>query len=228
MKEGPDIALIASLIGDPARANMLTALMDGKAYTATELAGEAGITPQTASTHLKKLEGGGLIKLRKQGRHHYYALGGAQVSTVLESLMGLAASQGHVRTRTGPNDPALRKARVCYDHLAGELAVETLEGMMRGDLFREAAEDLRLTDQGSRFFADLGFDLASLDKARRPTCKSCLDWSMRRNHLAGGLGKALLEYAYDRDWAQRVTGTRVVHFTGPGEAAFRKTFLGPY
>lgn len=228
MKDGPDIALIASLIGDPARANMLTTLMDGKAYTATELASEAGITPQTASTHLKKLEGGGLITLRKQGRHHYFALGGAEVSAVLESLMGLAASQGHVRTRTGPNDPAMRKARVCYDHLAGELAVETLEAMTGAGLFLEDGDMLTLTDKGRGAFADMGFDLPALDKARRPTCKSCLDWSMRRNHLAGGLGKAMLDFAYDRQWARRVTGTRIVQFTDPGERAFRKTFISPY
>src|SRR5690606_17851273 len=109
----------ASLIGDPARANMLSALISGKALTASELANEAGITPQTASSHLRKLEDGGLIVPRRQGRHRYFALAGEQVARSLETLMELAAGTGHLRSRTGPRDAALREARVCYNHLAG-------------------------------------------------------------------------------------------------------------
>src|SRR5271165_5026581 len=104
-------------MGDPARANMLVALMDGRALSASELAQEAGVTPQTASTHLAKLEAGGFVTLEKQGRHRYFRLGGADVAHALEGLMGLAAQVGHMRTRSGPRDPAMRHARVCYDHL---------------------------------------------------------------------------------------------------------------
>lgn len=224
MKEGPDIALIASLIGDPARANMLTALMDGKAYTATELATEAGITQQTASTHLKKLENGGLIRQRKQGRHRYFSLTDDQVGNLLESMMGLAAARGHVRTRTGPKDPALRRARVCYDHLAGELAVSLLDGLLDRNILVEEGEDLCLTERGESYFIGVGIDLNGLTGSRRPVCKSCLDWSMRRSHLAGGLGKAILEHTYAAGWARRVDGTRIVEFTPVGETAFRKAF----
>lgn len=224
MKEGPDIALIASLIGDPARANMLTALMDGKAYTATELAAEAGITQQTASTHLKKLESGGLIRQRKQGRHRYFALFDEQVGNLLESMMGLAAARGHVRTRTGPKDPALRHARICYDHLAGELAVSLLDSLLERRMLREDGEELHLTDAGESFFGAIGIDLDSLTGSRRPVCKSCLDWSMRRSHLAGGLGKAVLDHTYATGWARRIDGTRIVAFTPVGESAFRKAF----
>ncbi len=110
MKEGPDIALLGALIGDPARANMLTALMSGKALTATELSQEAGITPQTASGHLAKLQEGGLLGQVRQGRHRYYSLAGEDVALVLENLMGIASRRGHTRTRTGPKDPALRQA----------------------------------------------------------------------------------------------------------------------
>ena len=113
--------MVASLVGDPARANMLTALMSGKALTASELAQEAGITPQTASSHLAKLEAGGLVEPEKQGRHRYYRLTDPDVAGVLEGLAGLAARAGHMRVRTGPKDPALRRARICYDHLAGTL-----------------------------------------------------------------------------------------------------------
>src|SRR3984893_3634705 len=123
MKAGPDIAMVASLVGDPARANMLTALMTGRALTASELAHQAGVTPQTASSHLSKLEAGGLVEQEKQGRHRYFRLSDPDVAAVLEGLEGLAARAGHMRVRTGPKDPALRHARVCYDDLAGELGV---------------------------------------------------------------------------------------------------------
>src|SRR5207247_5039361 len=118
MKAGPDIAMVAALVGDPARSNMLTALMTGRALTASELAHQAGITRQTASSHLAKLEAGGLIEPEKQGRHRYYRLTGSDVASVLEGLAGLAERAGHTRVRTGPKDPALRRARSCYHHLA--------------------------------------------------------------------------------------------------------------
>ncbi len=126
MKTGPDIAFVASLLGDPARANMLTALLAGEALTAGELAREAGVTAQTASSHLGKLVSGGLISERRQGRHCYFSLAGPDVSSVLEKLMSLAARTGHRRTRPGPSEPELRRARVCYDHLAGDLGVSAV------------------------------------------------------------------------------------------------------
>ncbi|MFO1165925.1 MAG: winged helix-turn-helix domain-containing protein [Paracoccus sp. (in: a-proteobacteria)] len=130
MKDGPDIARVAALIGDPARANMLTALMGGRALTASELAQEAGVTAQTASSHLARLAEGGLIRQRKQGRHRYHQLASAEVAALLESLMGLAAGAGHLRRRPGPRDPAMRRARVCYDHLAGEMGTTMFESML--------------------------------------------------------------------------------------------------
>jgi DNA-binding transcriptional ArsR family regulator len=224
MKEGPDIALLGSLIGDPARANMLTALMSGKALTASELAGEAGITLQTASAHLAKLTGGGLIDQRKQGRHRYFTLAGEEVGALLESMMGLAAKRGHTRTRTGPRDPALRKARVCYNHLAGELGVALYDGMLARGLVAEHGEDVDLTDAGHDFFTGFGVDVDGLTGLRRPLCKSCLDWSARRSHLAGALGTATLDRIYDLGWATREPDTRIVAFTRKGEAAFRDMF----
>src|SRR5512142_2029665 len=137
MKSGPDIALVASLVGDPARANMLTALMNGRALTASELAHEAGITPQTASSHLAKLEAGGLIEPEKQGRHRYYRLSDPDVADVLERRAGLAARTGHMRVRTGPKEPALRRARICYDQLAGDLGVQMLDSLKKQRLVRQ-------------------------------------------------------------------------------------------
>src|ERR1700759_595143 len=167
MKAGPDIALVASLVGDPARSNMLTALMSGKALTASELAQEAGVTPQTASSHLAKLEAGGLVEPEKQGRHRYYRLTGPDVAGVLEGLMGLAARVGHLRLRTGPKDPALRRARVCYDHLAGDLGVQMLDAMTRQQLVRQNRNEITLTAEGEKFVArKLQIDIAGLDHAR--------------------------------------------------------------
>ncbi|MEO1176423.1 MAG: winged helix-turn-helix domain-containing protein, partial [Pseudomonadota bacterium] len=145
MREGPDIAHIAALIGDPARANMLTALMSGKALTATELAREAGVTPQTASTHLTKLEQGGLLTLQRQGRHRYFSLATDDVAHVLEALMGIAAGAGYLRSRTGPKDQALRKARVCYNHLAGEMGTDLYDGLFERGFLKNAGDGVELT-----------------------------------------------------------------------------------
>src|ERR1700748_681626 len=153
MKAGPDVSMVASLVGDPARSNMLTALMTGRALTASELAQEAGITPQTASSHLAKLEAGGLIEPEKQGRHRYYRLTGEDVASVLEGLAGLAARAGHMRVRTGPKDPALRRARVCYGHLAGDLGVQMLDSLKKQRLIRQSKETMELTGEGKRFMA---------------------------------------------------------------------------
>src|SRR5450755_4238428 len=181
MKAGPDIAMIAALVGDPARANMLTALMTGRALTASELAQEAGVTPQTASSHLAKLEAGGLIEQEKQGRHRYYRLADPDVAGVLEGLEGLAARAGHLRVRTGPKDPALRRARVCYSHLAGDLGVQMLDSMTRQKLVRQHKQAIELTTGGKRFMAEaLQIDADRLAHPRRPVCKACLDWSERR------------------------------------------------
>ncbi|CAN7197743.1 winged helix-turn-helix domain-containing protein [Pararhizobium sp. LjRoot255] len=227
MKEGPDIAQIGSLIGDPARANMLTALMGGKALTATELAGTAGITLQTASSHLSKLEAGGLISQRKQGRHRYFALADDDVGLLLESLMGFAAHRGFTRHRTGPKDPALRKARVCYNHLAGDYGVRLLDSLVAEEVITGAGDDLSLTQAGEDKMTALGIDLSALTKSRRPVCRTCLDWSERRSHLSGSLGQALLTLFLDKGWARRETDSRAVRFTGTGEKEFSKLFPLP-
>src|ERR1700709_2425732 len=151
MKAGPDIAMMPPLVGGPARSNMLTALMTGRALTASELAHQAGVTPQTASSHLSKLEAGGLIEPEKQGRHRYYRLTDSDVAGLLEGLAGLAARAGHMRVRTGPKDPALRRARVCYDHLAGDLGVQMLDSMRKQRLIRENKQAIELTADGNRF-----------------------------------------------------------------------------
>src|ERR1700749_516155 len=132
MKQGPSIAPIAALAGDPARANMLAALLSGQALTAGELANEAGVSLATASAHLSKLRDGGLVTGVKQGRHHYFRLADADVAALLEAIANVAARAGITRTRPGPADPALRAARVCYDHLAGEAGVALFDALVAG------------------------------------------------------------------------------------------------
>lgn len=225
MKEGPDIARLAALIGDPARANMLTALMSGKALTASELASEAGVTLQTASSHLARLGQGGLIRERKQGRHKYFSLLSDEVAGVLEALMGLAAGSGHLRTQTGPNDMALRKARVCYNHLAGDMGTRLFDAMLAKGHLSPHNDMIMLSNTGEAFAREFGIDLEELRSSKAPLCRECLDWSERRSHLAGSLGRAFLTRMEELSWASRVPDTRIIRFSQRGEANFRKAFI---
>ncbi|SLN56175.1 Cadmium resistance transcriptional regulatory protein CadC [Roseovarius litorisediminis] len=217
MKDSPDISRVASLIGDPARANILTALMSGKALTATELAHEAGVTLQTTSAHLAKLDEGGLIRPRKEGRHKYFTLASEDVAHVLEALMGLAAGSGHLRHRPGPRDPELRHARVCYNHLAGDMGTQMYDSLIARGLILHSDKALNLTLSGRDFFTGLGIDLDAFPASRSPMCRDCLDWSERRSHLAGRLGRGLLAHFESTGWAQRIPESRVIRFTAPGK-----------
>ncbi len=224
MKEGPDIAQIGALIGDPARANMLTALMGGKALTATELAATGGVTVQTASTHLAKLEAGNLLVQRKQGRHRYFTLADDSVGKFLESIMGFAAGRGHLRHKPGPKEPALRKARICYDHLAGDYGVRMLDSLIAKGAIDAMGDGLALTESGETELKTIGTDVHALKSSRRPLCRSCLDWSERRAHLAGSLGKALLSNFLEKGWARRTAESRSVVFSPEGERQFLALF----
>jgi DNA-binding transcriptional ArsR family regulator len=221
MNDGPVISRVAALIGDPARANMLTALMEGRALTASELAHAAGIAPPTASGHLAQLADARLVELEKQGRHRYYRLSGPDVAAVIEGLMGLAQRTGAVRTRTGPRDSALRAARLCYDHLAGERGVALYETLVRNDWI--APGEASPTPAGREKFAAFGIDLAVLEARRRPLCRACLDWSERRAHLGGALGAALLAELERRRWVRR-EGGRVLAVTRGGARQLPRAF----
>jgi DNA-binding transcriptional ArsR family regulator len=221
MKDGPNITSIATLIGDHARAQALTALMSGMALTATELATEAGVTKQTISAHLAKLVDAGLLAVEAQGRHRYFRLADGDVAQLLEALMGVAFRTGALRVRSSPREPALRKARVCYDHLAGELGVLMYDNLARQGAFAFTPDGLSLTDAGHALLRELGLEAARLEGQRRAACRSCLDWSERRHHLAGAVGQALLERFIELGWARRVPGTRVLAFSGEGEQRLR-------
>jgi len=220
----PDIATIASLIGDRARATILMSLMDGRALTATELARAARVTKQTGSSHLSKLVNARLVTVESVGRHRYFRLADHDVGTVIEDLVGLADRVGAVRVESGPLDPALRKARVCYDHLAGDFGVLVFDSLRQQDFVRASGGKVTLTEQGERFCRELGIDIAALERGRRPLCLTCLDWSARRHHLAGALGAAILNRFFALGWARLRKGTRVVLFSASGERSLRARF----
>lgn len=225
MKGGPNIAAIAAMIGDPARANMLTALLNGAALTASELALEANVTKQTASSHLAKLVDGGLVAVEAQGRHRYYRLADADVAGLLETLMGVAARAKALRSRPGPKEPALRKARLCYDHLAGELGVALFDSFIRNKWMVPGPEKTyALTRLGRVKVSTFVTDFEDLEAGARPLCRACLDWSVRRHHLAGAVGAGILESIFERGWAEQKRGSRVLEFNKIGEAGFRRVF----
>jgi DNA-binding transcriptional ArsR family regulator len=226
MDVSPDIASIASLIGDRARATILMGLMSGRALTATELARAARITKQTASSHLSKLVHARLVAVESAGRYRYFRLADHDVAAVIEELTGLAHRVGAIRVDSGPQDPALRRARVCYDHLAGEFGVLVFDGLRERGALRINGRRVSLTEPGERFCRDLGIDVAALERRRRPLCLACLDWSARRHHLAGALGAAILSRFYALGWARAQRGTRVVSFSAAGERSLRARF-GP-
>jgi DNA-binding transcriptional ArsR family regulator len=217
MKEGPDISRIAALIGNPASANMLTALLAGPALTVTELAQEAGLGLSTVSGHLAKLEAARLVAVERQGRHRYFRLADSDVVAALEGLMPLAARAGHLRTRPGPRDPELRRARSCYDHLAGDLAVRIYDALLASRVLDARGDQVRVSERAGPYFRARGIDLDALMRNRRPLCRKCLDWSERRTHLGGTLGAAIFTEVLERKWAARTPGSRVVRFARGGE-----------
>jgi DNA-binding transcriptional ArsR family regulator len=221
MRDGPNITNIAAMIGDHARAEVLTVLMGGMALTATELADAAGVTRQTISSHLAKLQDAGLLSVEAQGRHRYFRIADAEVAQLLESLMGVAFGTGAVRVRSSPREPALRKARVCYDHLAGELGVLVYDSLARRGAFTLGADGIALTPAGVDAVRALGIEPDTLKASRRPFCRTCLDWSERRHHLAGQLGAALLDRFQQLGWAKRMPDSRVLAFSADGETALR-------
>jgi DNA-binding transcriptional ArsR family regulator len=226
MLENATLAEIGALVGDPGRASMLVALLDGRALTAGELAAHAGVTPQTASGHLARLIAAGLVVMRPQGRHRYHSLAGREVARMLESMMQIAALRrtAGAPPRVGPNDAALRAARTCYDHLAGRLAVRLADAMATRRHIRIDGDGGVVTRSGRAFLQELGIDVAAVAESKRPFCRTCVDWSERRLHLAGGLGAALLTRSLELRWVRRTAGTRAVTVTAGGEEGFRKLF----
>ncbi|HEY1430840.1 MAG TPA: helix-turn-helix transcriptional regulator [Stellaceae bacterium] len=220
----PSLAEVAALVGNPARANMLTALLNGRALTATELACAAGVAPQTASGHLARLTEGRLLTAAKQGRHIYHRLASPLIGRMLESIMAVAADgppRYQPRWRGGD---ALRNARTCYDHLAGRLGVDLADALVGRDHVTLSEDGGIVTTAGEEFLRGFGIELHAAGARRRVFCRPCLDWSERRTHLAGAVGAALAARSFELGWITRIRDTRAVFVTETGKRGFSDTF----
>jgi DNA-binding transcriptional ArsR family regulator len=222
-----NIALPAALIGDPTRAAILLALFDGRAQPASALAYAAHVSAQAASNHLAKLSDGGLLAVEAQGRHRYYRLAAPEIATALEALANVATHLRPIREPLTRKGRALRFARSCYDHLAGQLGVAITEALENRGLIAAPGASSRLYDvtpSGHRWFADLGIDVEAIHRRRQPLARRCLDWTERRHHLAGMVGSALFARLETLDWLLRDRETRVVRLTELGGHKLRETF----
>jgi DNA-binding transcriptional ArsR family regulator len=224
MITGPIIAEIAALVGDPARATMLSSLLDGRARAASELARAAHVTPQTASAHLGKLTGAGLLSMVRHGRHRYFRLAGPSVGDMLDGIAAVALLKRPRQPPLSGDARALAAARICYGHLAGRLSIELIDALVARDhvvLHESAAE---ITTAGARFLTRFGIALGSRRGSRRHVCRLCLDWTERRPHLAGTMGAALAARYVELGWVEQRKDSQAVRVTAAGRRGFLKTF----
>jgi DNA-binding transcriptional ArsR family regulator len=219
------IAEIGALVGDAARANMLSALLGGPALTASELAWHAGVTAQTASGHLAKLSEAGLLAVERQGRHRHYRLASPLVAQMLEGLASVSSMHSPPRYRPRSKlDDAMRTARTCYDHLAGRLGVALTDALSARSLIVLSNDGGVVTRRGEKFFSEFGIDLAMTSRLKRCFCRPCLDWSERRPHVAGALGAQLADRCFALGWIARMKDTRAVAITRAGADGFAGMF----
>jgi DNA-binding transcriptional ArsR family regulator len=216
MSNAPLMAEVAALVGDPARANILCALLGGRALTATELAYAAGVTPQTTSGHLGKLTAARLLVQMKQGRHRYYRLAGPHVGQMLEGIMNVALEGPPRFQPKTPAEDKLRHARTCYDHIAGLLGVSLAERLTACEHVVLGDEAGEVTPAGAEFLGKLGVDLSGARSKRRVFCRPCLDWTERRPHIGGAVGAALAKRCFELKWIERVRDGRALTITPAG------------
>ncbi|HEY1505339.1 MAG TPA: helix-turn-helix transcriptional regulator [Stellaceae bacterium] len=224
MNGGPDLALVAALIGDASRANILAALLDGRALTASELAYVAHVSPQTASGHLAKLIDSHLLTVLRQGRNRYYRLATPLVGQMLEGIMAVAAAGPQRHRPISKADDAMRTARTCYDHFAGKLGVGLADNLVQRGYLVLTPEAGEVTEPGAGFLGDFGVDLAALRVKRRTLCRSCLDWTERRLHIGGTVGAALARRCFDLGWFTRLRDSRALIVTPAGRRGLDDVF----
>jgi DNA-binding transcriptional ArsR family regulator len=218
------MAEVAALVGDPARANILAALMGGRALTAGELAHAAGVSPQTTSGHLGKLSNGRLIACVKQGRHRYYRIASHTVAEMFEGIMAVVADAPPRHRPSSQRDEDMRTARTCYDHFAGKLGVGLTDALCAHGHLTLAGDGGELTDSGVAFFEKFGVDLAVARSRRRIFCRPCLDWTERRLHLGGSVGAVLAQRCFDLRWLERMRDSRALAITAVGRRGLSETF----
>ena len=223
-----DIAPVAALMADPARAAMLGALLGGTQLSAGELSQLAGVSPATASAHLARLLDGGLVAVTRQGRHRYYRLAGHEVATVIEALAQISPVRPVRSLRQSQEAAALAQARTCYDHLAGQAGVELLDALLRAGVLNGngsgADVAYEVTAEGAERLAGFGVDVVQVRRSRRRFAGACLDWTQRRPHLNGALGAAVTGRLLELGWLERGPSRRAVKITGPGQDGLAATF----
>lgn len=216
------LATVAGAIAEPARARILCALLDGHARTATELSVFAEVSASTASAHLARLKDEQLLVQLAQGKHRYYQLASQEVAAALEALLVVAGLPRQDFKSSTPD--RLRKARTCYDHMAGNVAVKLHDHFAAQGWLAQGAEGYELSAEGEQQFAQLGLDLPALRKLRRRFACPCLDWSERRPHLGGALGAALLQLALQRGWVERELDSRALQVPPQGQRRMLAAF----
>jgi len=224
MSKAPQMAEVAALVGDPARANILCALLGGRALTATELAFAAGVSPQTTSGHLSKLHAARLLVLVKQGRHRYYRLAGPQVGQMLESIVNVALTGPPRFQPKSKLDDQLRRARTCYDHIAGRLGVGLADRLAEREFVILGAEAGEVTPAGADFLSSLGVDLSGARARRRVFCRPCVDWTERRPHIGGAVGAAIAHRCFELKWIEHVRDGRALSITAAGRRGLMQAF----
>jgi DNA-binding transcriptional ArsR family regulator len=224
MRLESDVAPVAALLAESARGKIMSALMDGRALPAGELARVAGVSPQTASSHLAKLEAGGLIRAHAQGRHRYYAIASAEIAHAIETLSTIGPPPEVRSLRQSLEMQRLSTARSCYDHLAGVLAVQIADNLVERGHFERYDSGFAVTERGIAFFRKFEIDVPRLLGTARPFAKTCIDWTQRRQHLSGPLGKALLHHMLDEGWFERGDARRSLDVTKLGIERLRSHF----
>ena len=224
MITGAIMAEIAALVGDPARATMVSALVDGRALTASELAFAARITPQTASTHLAKLTAAGVLSMVRNGRHRYFRLASPTVADMIDGIVAVALAKRPRYHPLSPQGRALSAARICYDHLAGRLSVDLTDAFVARKYLALDVEAAEITRAGIRFFTELGIALPRPRSTGRYFCRLCLDWTERRPHIAGAVGAAMTKRYFDLGWLERMKRSHAVIVTLLGRRGFRESF----
>lgn len=208
---------LASLIGEPARSKMLWSLLDGRAFTATELSLMADVSPQSGSMHLNKLVQAELLVVERQGRHRYYKFSSRNVAYAIEAIANLLPAEKAVSKDNLLANGHIKFCRSCYDHLAGKMGVALTDSLLKQDLIAAEGSQYKVTNPGVKWFTQLGVDIAELKTRRRVFARQCLDWSERRHHMAGSLGAVLLEKMLAEDWIRKTKNSRALVITAKGE-----------
>ena len=214
----------AALIGDATRASILWNLLDGKAFTATELAIAVETSAQNISMHLGKLLDADLISVEKQGRHKYYRFSNKEVAYAVEAMANLIPKSEISAKKKTENYPPIKYCRTCYDHLAGKIGVALAESLLEQKIIIEKNNTFEITSEGEKWFSDFGVNIGEAKKQKRIFLKPCLDWSERRYHIAGSVGTLLLNKMLEQDWIRRTANSRVIIITGKGEKEMLKSF----